>query len=426
MTSLCWWDRFDMYLSGSKWNVRRRRPRSRPWLILILLLLIGAGVYVEHVIVPSVPPPFVPTATPTRSPATFVLQAESLFAAGKLDQAEEAYLQAIAIDPQQAAFYVALARTQVFNNRAEEAAASAEDALLIDPNSAQAHAVYAWALDFMGGQASIARAVEEIAKALQIDPNSALALAYQAEILMDSDPANYREALEAAERAVQIDPNLLEAHRALGYVWESTANYDRAMQSYETALRINPNLAILHVSMGNMLLNQGDTNAAISSYLQASQLMPTAVQPLQLIAQAYARVGDFGKASQYAETAAGLRPADPRLHGDLGRMYYKNNDLDQAVRELELAVRGGTTEDGVVVPPVPWDPARASTVEFYWTYGLALAKTGQCGLAVEIFEALLAEVREDAIAVENVTQGMILCGVIQPTATPRPGQAPAP
>jgi Flp pilus assembly protein TadD len=198
------------------------------------------------------------------------------------------------------------------------------------------------------------------------------------------------------------------------------------MLSYETALRINPNLAILHISMGNMLLNQGDANGAISSYLQASQLAPTSVEPLRLIAQAYARVGDFGKASQYAETAVGLRPADPRLHGDLGRMYYKNNDIDQAVVELELAVRGGTSAGGVAVQPVPWDAARASTVEFYWTYGLALAKSGQCGQAVEIFQALLREVREDTVAVENVTQGMVLCGVLQPTATPRPGVTPTP
>ena len=415
-----------MYLSGSKWNTRKRRRRSKPWLALALIALIAAGIYVERVIVPTVPPLFVPTPTPTRSPATFAIQAESLFAAGQLDQSEDAYREAIAIDPQQAAFYVALARVQVFNSRPEEAARSAQDALLIDPNSAQAHAVYAWALDFLGGEENLTKAREEIDRALQIDPNSALNQAYLAEILMDSSPENYKDALEAAQRAVQIDANLLEAHRALGYVWEGTATYDRAMQSYETALRISPNLAILHISMGNMLLNQGDPNGAISSYLQASQLSPTSVQPLQLIAQAYARVGDFGKASNYAETAVGLRPADPRLHGDLGRMYYKNNDIDQAVVELELAVRGGTSAGGVAVQPVPWDAARASTVEFYWTYGLALAKSGQCGQAVEIFQALLREVREDSVAIENVTQGMVLCGVLQPTATPRPGVTPTP
>ena len=415
-----------MYLSGSKWNMRKRRRRSNPLLVLALLLLVAVGIYVERVIVPTVPPLFIPTPTPTRSPATFVLQAESLFAAGKLDQAEEAYRQAIAIDPQQAAFYVALARVQVFNSKPEAAASSAQDALLIDPNSAQARAAYAWALDFQGGEANLTKAREEIERALHIDPNSALIQAYLAEILMDSSPESYKEALDAAQRAVQIDPNLMEAHRALGYVWERTATYDLAMQSYEAAVRINPNLAILHISMGNMLLNQGDTNAAISSYLQASQLAPTSVQPLQLIAQAYARVGDFGKASQYAETAVGLRPADPRLHGDLGRMYYKNNDIDLAVVELELTVRGGTDAGGVAVQPVPWDAARASTVEFYWTYGLALAKSGQCGQAVEIFQALLREVREDTVAVENVTQGMVLCGVLQPTSTPRPGTTPAP
>jgi hypothetical protein len=66
-----------MYLSGSKWNVRRKRPRLNLWRILALVALIGVGVYVERFLVPTVPPLFVPTATPTRSPATFALEAES-------------------------------------------------------------------------------------------------------------------------------------------------------------------------------------------------------------------------------------------------------------------------------------------------------------------------------------------------------------
>ena len=76
---------------------------------------------------------------------------------------------------------------------------------------------------------------------------------------------------------------------------------------------------------------------------------------------------------------------------------------------------------------MPWDAARASTVEFYWTYGLSLAKSGQCGQAVEIFEALLRRGRATIPwRSSNVTQGLVLCGVLQPTPTPRPGATPAP
>ena len=44
----------------------------------------------------------------------------------------------------------------------------------------------------------------------------------------------------------------------------------------------------------------------------------------------------------------------------------------------------------------------------------------------EDYQTLLREVREDTVAVENVTQGMVLCGVLQPSATPRPGVTPTP
>ncbi len=410
-----------MYLSGSKWNMRRKRRPVNPWRVILLLALIAGAVYAERFIVPSVPPLFVITPTPTRSPVTYVLEAKSLFESGKLDQAIAAYRQAIAADPQQASFYIEMARVQVFNSQWDEAEGSARDALLIDPNSAMAHAVHGWALDFQNKYTDAQREVEA---ALKIDPNLALAHAYYAEVLIDASLDNYKKAKEEADRAVQMDPNMLEGHRALGYVWEFTQNYAEAAKEYETALRINPNLAMLHVKIGDMLFNQGDTNGAISSYLQASQLAPTSTQPLTRIAQAYARTGDFGKASQYAAAAVDLQPSNPRMHGNLGRMLYKNNQFDKAEVELALAVHGGTTDKGVAVQGLPIDPGDSTVVEFYWTYGLALAKNAQCDQAVQIFQALIAGVKDDATAINNSTQGLVLCGVLKPSPTPRATPVP--
>jgi hypothetical protein len=70
------------------------------------------------------------------------------------------------------------------------------------------------------------------------------------------------------------------------------------------------------------------------------------------------------------------------------------------------------------------DPGDSRGIEFYWTYGLALAKTQQCGVAVQIFQALVQVVKDDDTTIANATQGLVLCGVIQPTATPRATAAP--
>ena len=124
----------NMYLSGSKWNMRKKRRRSNPFRVLILILLIAAAIYFERVIVPSIPPPFVPTPVPTRSSASFVLEAESLFEAGKLAQAEIAYNEAIGANPHEPDFHLNLARIQVFSGKYDEAEESASNAVLIEPN----------------------------------------------------------------------------------------------------------------------------------------------------------------------------------------------------------------------------------------------------------------------------------------------------
>jgi tetratricopeptide (TPR) repeat protein len=414
-----------MYLSGSKWNVRKKRRRVNLWRIGALLLLIAGAIYVERVLVPRVPPLFVPTPTATRSPATYVLEAESLFQAGKLEQAAEAYERAIEINPQEAAFYIALARVQVFAGDYEAAETNARNALLIDPASAGARAVLGWSLDFQGTD-QLAEAQEEVERALASDPNSAVAHAYLAEILIDQylglGTGDYQRALDEAQRAVSLDANSVEAQRALGYVWESTGNYTQALAAYERALSLHPNLWRLHFAMGNMHINQDppDLEKAVQSYLNANALSPTNPEPLQAIARAYANFGEYGKAGQYAADAVALDASNAGLHGELGVNLFKNGEFERAIEELNLAVRGGQTAEGVSVRGLRLDPAVPRIVGFYYTLGLALARSDQCQEATPIFEALLRGVPDDEIAVANATEGLVICGIVEPTATPRP------
>jgi tetratricopeptide (TPR) repeat protein len=416
-----------MYLSGSKWNMRKKRRKNNPWRILLLLLLIAAALYFERFVVPAIPAPFVPTPTPTRNPASFLIEAETFFMAGKLDQAETAYLKAIEVNPLEANYFVDLARVQVFSGKYVEAEESASNAILLEPNSALANAVYGWVLDFRAIDAEdqaarvemLSQAYDKVTEAKAIDPNSALVMAFYAEVLIDYDIGRYEEAIDAAQSAVGMDPNLMEAHRALGYVWESTGNYERAIDSYEVALRIHNNLPILHIAIGNLYQAVGETDLAVDSYLRAVALDPTNPDPLNRIALAEARVGNYGIASQYAADAVDKDPANPRLHGNLGRMYYRNGENDSAIIELRLAVQGGITDDGVVVPGLPLDnPNDDRLIEFYYTYGLALAKDDQCNLSNQIFQLLLSVKPDDEVIIANAQEGLVICGVIEPTATP--------
>lgn len=413
-----------MYLSGSKWNTRKRRKRrSNPWRVAILLLLIAAVVYVERIVVPQTAPLFVVTPVPTRSPASIILEADSLFQAGKLQQAAAAYRQAIQADPEQADYYTQLARVQVYAGDYANAVTNASNAVLLEPNSAMANAVLGWALDFLAqsdpDSASISEAREKLERAVELDPSSPLVRAFYAEILIDDDISAFELAREQAELAVQMDPNMVETQRAVGYVWERTGNYELAFEAYQSALRINPNLALLHISIGNMHFNLGQIELALQSYLRASTFAPEDVVPLRLIVQAYASAGEFGRASQYAQSAVDLKPEEARLHGDLGRMFYKNGDYPAAIESLSLAIHGGTYGDGAVVHGLPLDPGDPLVVDVFSMYGLALARQSQCGLAIDIAQSLVTGVPDNEIAAANAQQILILCGEIEVTPTPQ-------
>jgi tetratricopeptide (TPR) repeat protein len=400
-----------MYLRGSNWNMtRRRRQRGSPWRIILLLTLIGGALYVNQIVVPATPPLFIPTPTATRDPESFISEADDLFEDGKLIPAVAAYEQAVGANPDNPALYLSMARAQLYSAQYDDALESADRALILNNNNPLAHCLKAWALDYQG---DYTQAEASVKTALELDPNSALAHAVYAEILIDKVLAGQGDinaidrAAEESRTAVELDPNLMESHRARGYVLWNTGNFDEAVQEYQAALAINDKIADLHLALGSNYHYLGEYDQAVQAYLQAYALNPQDSQAPFEISRTYATVGDFSQSVQYADQAVKTDPGNARLHGNMGVMFYKNNQLGEAVQEFSLAIHGGTLEDGTIVEGLPLD--YGIIAEYYAIYGLALAKLNRCSEAVPIFQTIRSGVPDDEINVYNAEQGLILC-----------------
>ncbi|MBN1538414.1 MAG: tetratricopeptide repeat protein [Anaerolineales bacterium] len=397
-----------MYLRGSKWSMARRpKKRTNPWRIFLLLILIGIALYFNQVVVPATPPLFIPTPTTTRSPESFVNEAEQFFVQGKLSQAIDSYEKAIASDPNNPAYFTSLARIQVFSGEYEDAIVNTQNALLKNSDNPLAYAVYGWALSFTG---DYLEAEAQIKKALELDPNSALAHAYYAELLINQgDIEDLDNAIEHSRQARDLDPNLLEVHRARGLVLLGTGeeNLPEAINEFKTAIAINDKISDLHLSLGYAYKLQGNNDLAVEELLTAYALNPNDPDSLTEASLAYANEGQYGKAAQHAEQAVSVDPSNAKLHGNLGVMYYRNQEFGKAIPELELAVRGGVTSDGTSVEGMPLD--YGTSAQFYWFYGFALAKNNRCGEAIPVFQALLTGVPDYQLAVDNANAGLDLC-----------------
>ena len=390
---------------------RRKRPNLFGWTVFGLVLLFGY--YFDQIYLPAQPNPFDATPTPTRSPESLATEADQLFQDGKLLQSIDAYESAIKASPQDPTLYIALARVQVFAGYPKEAQANAENAILLSPNNSMAHAVRAWAFDFQGGEENNSKAMDAIQEALRYDDRNAIAHAYYAEILVDSGLfENFDKAAEESRVAYALDPNLLETHRARAYILSATGsegnNYELAIQEYREAIKINKNISMLHIELGKNLRFMQVYEDAINEFTIANTLNPTDPEPDYLISRTYATIGEYEKALQYAETAVKDKPADPRFRGNYGVMFYRNYFYPKAVEQLSLAVNGGRTENGLPIQGLPLSND-TRVAEFYYTYGLAMARVNQCGEALKMSQTLQANLSNDENASAAATEIINIC-----------------
>ncbi len=412
---------------------RRRRLVGSWYYVALLLLAIGVMAYINRYVIPTIPPPFVPTPTATRAPETYVTEAEELFQQGKLLQAIEKYQQAILANPEDPALHVALARVQVFAGQYDEALTNASNALLLNPRNAMAFAVRGWALTKKG---EFLQAESALKDALAIDDKNGVIHAYYAELLgrmyeQGIGPLDAIDrAIEESRFATALAPNTLEAHWARGYILEITDNREEALQEYEAAIAINPNIAEVHLALGRTYSALEVLDKAEREYTLANTLNPADPLPDLYLSRTYARLGEFAKAAQYAEEAVKNAPTDPYLRGNWAWTLYKSNLWPQALEQFSLAINGGQTPDGQVIPPLTLNPNDVRLVQYFYTYAYMLAKSNLCGEAVPLAQRILVEAPNDEYAQYNAQVAIEICEELArtpspslpatPTATPRP------
>lgn len=399
-----------MYIKKKGFHMNRRRRRMNPFRVFVLVCLIGGGVYLNQLIGTTIQPPFVPTLTPTKAPETYLTDAFTLESEGRLTQAISAYKEAIRVDPNNASSYISLARLQIYLKDYDDALKNLGNALLLNEGNSMAYSLRGWALGLSGHFLDAKTALD---RAIEIDPNNGIHYAHLAEVygmqyIEDGNFTILEEARSISQKAQDLSPNALETHRARGYILYLFGQYPEAVLQYEKAINLNPNIADLHLALGRVYRTNelAEYNLASDEFNKANILNPSDPMPDYLLSRIYFTLGEFSTAIQYAEGAVNDEPDNPDWHGNLGTMYYRNGEYGRAIFELGLVIQGGQTDDGIVVKPISLSYDSAA---YFYTYGLSLAKAGQCGEALPISQALIQNVANDEFAMFNAQEIVSIC-----------------
>jgi len=170
------------------------------------------------------------------------------------------------------------------------------------------------------------KAVEFFRKALDLDPNYALAYAGLADAFVrrrihfeadgikpgtpqagqDGDPVD--RALEYGLKAVELDPGSAEAYKALGFAQDKKGLAAESLNSYLKAVELNPNYAPAINNIGVVKMDAGQFDEALIWLRKAIRLQPGFARYYALSALQYYNLGFDGQAEAWFRKALDFQP----------------------------------------------------------------------------------------------------------------------
>jgi serine/threonine protein kinase/Tfp pilus assembly protein PilF len=175
--------------------------------------------------------------------------------------------------------------------------------------------------------------------ALQADSNFALAYAglsdcYSYYVSGSIDPR--KSWLEKAEksvlRALALDPNLAEAHRALSRLYWIEGKTKKAIQEAEEAVKANPNFGEGWRTLGNWYIFLGQYPKAESTLMKAFKVKPTETEIFESFIFLYSLWGNRKKAEESFKQALEVQPPNIYTYYGMSDCYIRWGELEQAKR----------------------------------------------------------------------------------------------
>jgi len=187
-------------------------------------------------------------------------------------------------------------------------------------------------------------------------------------------------ARQAAEKALQLDPSLAEAHTWLGAVyWWYDRDYAAARREFETAVKMQPDLASARGTYGWYLVAAGQVDEGLVQSRRAVELDPLSSETNTWLGINLYLTRRYDEAVTQLRAAINTDPDYGYAHMFLGRVYAHTGRFSEAVAELRTAMS------------LPGPEAEAAL-------GRAYADAGDRSKATEVLNHLHEQMRDTFVS----------------------------
>jgi TolB-like protein/Flp pilus assembly protein TadD len=204
---------------------------------------------------------------------------------------------------------------------------------------------------------NLPRAIEFFHQAIARDANFAAAYAGLSEALIllprytGAYPSETRpQSRVAALKALELNPNLAEAHNALAKIaMDYDVDFAEATREFKRAIELNPNYAGAHHWFSAILESQGQFAEAIAESKLGTELDPFSAVNLVDQGRIYGSARRFPEAKASFEKALAIDPAFSYAHWHYGEMLQVSGDLKGAAAEYAKARGANNTPEPIAL-----------------------------------------------------------------------------
>jgi tetratricopeptide (TPR) repeat protein len=153
----------------------------------------------------------------------------------------------------------------------------------------------------------------------------------------------YEKAIESFNKAIELNPDYVEAYFCLGKIYSQWRYYDehheKTIESFNKAIELNPDYVEAYFCLGKAYYLKCEYDKAIESLNKAIELNPNYEDAYLYLGDVYNLKDEYDKAIEFFNKLIKLNPNHASSYDELGYIYHKKNEHAKAVKFFNKSIK---------------------------------------------------------------------------------------